>query len=281
MIADKFQGLSDDSENTILLVDDEENIIRSLVRLLRRDGYNILTALGGNEGLDILSNNKVGVIVSDQRMPGMSGVEFLSQVKEFYPDTIRIVLSGYTDLNSVTDAINQGEIYKFLTKPWDDALLRANIEDAFKYFRMFRENERLGAELKHLNEKLESHIEQQNHHVEIKVKMLQFTQQVMDSQAVGVLGISEDNIIAVANNKAHDFLNVSTGALLAGNATQLLPKELQDCYMRLNNMDDEVDINIKFANSDYRVIARKMKGATNSRGVIVTIIKQGISYVEN
>ena len=102
---------------TLLIVDDEENIIRSLVRLLRRDGYHILTATSGYDGLKTLEDNTVGVVISDQRMPQMTGVEFLSKVKGLYPDTIRIVLSGYTDLNSITNAINQGAIYKFFTKP--------------------------------------------------------------------------------------------------------------------------------------------------------------------
>jgi len=74
----------------------------------------------------------VQVILSDQRMPGMSGTEFLSQVKEMYPDTVRIVLSGFTDLASVTESINRGAIYKFLTKPWDDDALRAQVLEAFR-----------------------------------------------------------------------------------------------------------------------------------------------------
>jgi len=273
MRAGTSQALAEEAENTILLVDDEENIIRSLVRVLRRDGYKILTAIGGKAGLDVLKENKVGVILSDQRMPEMSGVEFLSQVKELYPDTVRMVLSGYTDLNSVTDAINHGAIYKFLTKPWEDDLLRANIEDAFKHFRMYSENERLGAELKRLNEQLESRVEQQNHQVEIELKMLQFVQQVMEVQPVGILGISEDNIIAIANNKAHEFLNVPTGSLLAGNALQRLPEKLQACFSSLNNDEEKLNNNIKLLDTDYQVITRRMTGNANARGVIMTIIK--------
>jgi DNA-binding NtrC family response regulator len=76
----------------------------------------------------------VQVIVSDQRMPGISGTQFLSRVKDMYPDTMRIVLSGYTDLATLTDAINRGAIYKFLTKPWDDEDLRKQVQDAFRQF---------------------------------------------------------------------------------------------------------------------------------------------------
>ena len=87
------QQTLDEAEKTILLVDDEANIIKAIKRLLRRDGYNILTATGGQAGLDILKQHKVGVILSDQRMPEMSGVEFLSQVKELYPDTVRMLVT--------------------------------------------------------------------------------------------------------------------------------------------------------------------------------------------
>jgi len=94
---------------------------------LRREGYRILTASSGHEGLTLLQSNNIDLIISDQRMPEMSGIEFLCTVKDLYPDTMRIVLSGYTELNSVIDAVNQGAIYKFLTKPWDDNLLRESL----------------------------------------------------------------------------------------------------------------------------------------------------------
>jgi diguanylate cyclase (GGDEF)-like protein/PAS domain S-box-containing protein len=122
----------DATGRTLLLVDDEPNVVGALLRLFRRDGYRILTANSGREGLDLLALNPVQVILSDQRMPVMSGTEFFQRVKQVHPDTIRIVLSGYTDLQSVTDAINQGAIYKFLTKPWDDDALRDTIKQAFR-----------------------------------------------------------------------------------------------------------------------------------------------------
>lgn len=120
-----------ESDRTLLLLDDEENILRALTRLLRRDGYRILTAKTPQEAFALLAAHDVQVIVSDQRMPDMTGTEFFSSVKEMYPRTVRLILSGYTDLKSVTDAINRGSIYKFLTKPWDDELLRREIAQAF------------------------------------------------------------------------------------------------------------------------------------------------------
>jgi diguanylate cyclase (GGDEF)-like protein len=124
--------LQPQQEHALLLVDDEENILRALTRALRRDGYRILTATGAQDAFEILAKNDVQVIISDQRMPDISGTEFLSKVKEMHPDTVRIVLSGYTDLSAVTDAINRGAIYKFLTKPWNDEDLRTQIREAFR-----------------------------------------------------------------------------------------------------------------------------------------------------
>jgi diguanylate cyclase (GGDEF)-like protein/PAS domain S-box-containing protein len=118
---------------TLLLLDDEENILKALTRIFRRDGYRILSTTSIKEAFSLLATNDVQVIVSDQRMPEMSGTEFFSQVKAIYPNTVRIVLSGYTDLKSVTDAINEGAIYKVLTKPWDDQQIREQIQQAFSY----------------------------------------------------------------------------------------------------------------------------------------------------
>lgn len=116
---------------TILLLDDEQNILHALVRLLRKDEYQLLCANSAEEAFELLAMHDIQVILSDQRMPQMNGTEFLKVVKQLYPDTIRIVLSGYTDLKSVTDAINSGAIYKFITKPWNDAELRKEIQQAF------------------------------------------------------------------------------------------------------------------------------------------------------
>ena len=118
----------------LLVVDDEVGICNALTRLLRRDGYHILVAHSGAEALDLLALHPIQVILSDQRMPGMSGTELLGKVKSLYPDTVRIILSGYTDLSAVTEAVNRGAVFRFLTKPWDDGQLRSQIRDAFAHF---------------------------------------------------------------------------------------------------------------------------------------------------
>lgn len=121
------------SQHTLLIVDDEPNILSALLRVVADEGYRVLTAGNALEGLELLARNVVQVILSDQRMPTMSGIEFLGRVKALYPDTVRMVLSGYAELETVVEAVNEGAIYKFLTKPWRAGQLREHIRDAFQY----------------------------------------------------------------------------------------------------------------------------------------------------
>jgi DNA-binding NtrC family response regulator len=110
-------------------VDDEQNVLRALARLLRRDGYAIHTAGSFQQAFEILGTSDIDVVVSDHRMPEGRGTEFLGKVKETHPRTIRMILSGYADIGAVTEAINGGAVYRFLTKPWVDDELRKVIRD--------------------------------------------------------------------------------------------------------------------------------------------------------
>ncbi|MBQ5939307.1 MULTISPECIES: EAL domain-containing protein [unclassified Massilia] len=125
---------TEDKVQTLLVVDDDVNVLTALHRLFRRDGYRVLTAATPTEAFELLALYRVQVILCDQRMPVMSGTEFLSKVKEMYPETIRIILSGYTGVETVLDSINRGAIYRFYTKPWNDAQLRDNIRHAFRHY---------------------------------------------------------------------------------------------------------------------------------------------------
>ena len=133
------------SENchAVLCVDDEKNILRSLKRLLRKEDYRLLMASSGEEGLMVMEENDVHIVISDQRMPKMSGTEFLAALKTKYPDVIRIILSGYTDVDSITESINKGHIYKFLLKPWNDQNLKLEIKQALKQYDLIQANKKL------------------------------------------------------------------------------------------------------------------------------------------
>lgn len=146
-----FDGLAGEEQRTLLLVDDEEHMLNALYRALRQEGYRVLRATDPVQALDLLAVNRVGVIISDQRMPQMTGTEFLRRVRAIHPDTIRIVLSGYIDLQVITDAINEGAIYKFLTKPWDDDELRVAVREGFERYAQIQESARTYREAASVN----------------------------------------------------------------------------------------------------------------------------------
>ncbi len=121
-------------EKSILVVDDEKNAVSAIERNLTLDGYRVLTAGSAMEGFELLATNRVAVVVSDQWMPDMNGNEFLSRVREMHPETVRILITGRGDLESVTDAINNGAIFKFLVKPWNDDFLRDTVGEALRHY---------------------------------------------------------------------------------------------------------------------------------------------------
>ena len=143
------------NQTRILCVDDERNVLRALERIFLDDDYEILTAASGEEGLQLLEEPlQVQVVISDFRMPGMNGVEFLKEVFKTHPETIRIVLSGYADTAAVVAAINEGKIYKFIPKPWNDDELRMTVTKALEHFATQRRNDQLAEELRRKNEEL-------------------------------------------------------------------------------------------------------------------------------
>ncbi len=131
--------------HSLLFVDDEENILNALKRTFRKEQYRIITANSGVEGLSVIENEKISVVLSDHRMPGMEGAEFLSEVRKKYPDTLRMMLTGYADMQAVMNAINHGEVYRFITKPWDDDEIRCIVKDAILHYELIEENRELHA----------------------------------------------------------------------------------------------------------------------------------------
>lgn len=128
-----FDATSERPERTLLLVDDETAILSSLKRLLRREGYTILSAEDGFVGLEQLAAHRVDVVVCDGLMREMSGAEFLRLARKMYPDTVRIMLSGYTDPAVTLDAMSNCDLFRFLTKPWDDTEFIHAVRDAFRH----------------------------------------------------------------------------------------------------------------------------------------------------
>lgn len=139
----------------VLAVDDEENILRALQRLLMEEELELHTATSGEAGLAVLRELAgFGLIISDQRMPGMNGSEFLGRSRELAPDALRILLTGYSDVSATIDAINKGGAYRYITKPWNDEELVQTIRDAVRQYSLIAENQRLNEVVRQQNEEL-------------------------------------------------------------------------------------------------------------------------------
>ena len=123
----------------VLYIDDEVENLNAFKAVFRRK-YNVYIADSGYEGRKILDGNEVEIILTDQRMPEITGVEFLESIIEFYPDPIRILVTGYSDINTVIDAVNKGQIYKYISKPWNNDELAHAIDRAYEVYRLRKEN---------------------------------------------------------------------------------------------------------------------------------------------
>jgi diguanylate cyclase (GGDEF)-like protein/PAS domain S-box-containing protein len=265
------------NSRTLLLVDDEEGILASLKRLLRRDGYTIVTANSAAQGLQRLAEGEVDVIVSDQRMPGMTGVEFLRRAKDLYPHTIRLVLSGYTELQSIIDAINEGAIYKFLTKPWDDTRLREHVAEAFRQKEMADENRRLArrvecanADYLALNARLESMVAQQRDEAELLALAASGTREALEALPAPVLVVDADGTLAFVNEEARRLLPQTAGEI-GGPAAESLPADL---WRALGSAPGAEPLVVDLAGQEHRLVTRTLLRNGDAHGRILLLMAQ-------
>ena len=200
-------------QRTLLLVDDEPNILAALRRLFRPAGYQLLTAGSGLDALELLATHPVDVILTDQRMPGISGVELLRRAKALSPHSIRMTLSGFTDLQSIIDAVNESAVYKFLIKPWDDARLLEHVAQAFAQKELADENRRLQAELHRahaeqatLNQRLAQLVGQQRAQADLLQAGADSVRDLVDLLPAAVFGVGADGMLAYLNQPAASLL---------------------------------------------------------------------------
>ena len=165
----------------LLCVDDEVSVLRSLKRCLRKEDYQIVTATGGAEGLALLETHPAQVVLSDQRMPDMIGTAFLRQVKERYPETVRVMLSGYAEVHAILESINQGEIYRFLPKPWNEEELKVTLRQCFERYDLIRQNRELIGQVQQQNETLRSLNQTLEQLVEERTQSLHFAQEIVEN----------------------------------------------------------------------------------------------------
>ena len=145
-------------KHNLLIVDDEESILKSLQRLFRNENFEIRTATSGIDGLILIRDEKTSfsLVIADQRMPEMTGAQFLAEARKLLPDTMRVLLTGYSDMDAIVDAINDGGIHRYLTKPWKDEDLLLQVHQVLEQYELILENRRLMELTKKQNEELVS-----------------------------------------------------------------------------------------------------------------------------
>lgn len=271
----------DETLHTVLCVDDEVNILHSLKRLLRRENYRLLTANSGFEALEMLKQNEVHLVVSDQRMPDMSGTEFLSRVKDDYPNIMRIILTGFTEVDSITESINKGHIYKFFLKPWNDNTLKLEIRQALEQYELIEANKRLddtviqqNKQLKEINERLETMVEERTLEIALKNQALELSHAILEYLPLPIIGVDREGTCVLVNKVAEAVFGnsqVNVGAPL----NKFFPDKIKKGVSDSVATGHELKINSLSINSrKYNVYISPIGGRLNGRGVIVALIER-------
>jgi two-component system NtrC family sensor kinase len=214
----------------ILCIDDEQNVLRSLKRLFLDDPYEVLTAPSGAEGLLILAQSgTVPVVISDYRMPGMNGVEFLSEVRKRWPETVRIVLSGYADTGAIVSAINEGQIYRFVAKPWNDDELRVTVANALERYDLGRKNLELTEELRRkndeltaLNRDLERRVVERTEALTTQNRLLTESLGILDNLPMAIVGMDPQGTVFQCNRKGMVCFGSRIGPVIGANRRDVL-----------------------------------------------------------
>jgi response regulator RpfG family c-di-GMP phosphodiesterase len=257
----------------ILCVDDERNVLRSLERIFIDDGFDIVTATSAEEGLRILENNgPFQVVISDYRMPAMDGVEFLTEVYRRWPDTVRIVLSGYADTASIVSAINEGHIYKFIPKPWNDDELRVTVANALERHALQKRNRELMAELSRSNDELEQKVKQRTSELELRNHALTFSQCMLDALPVAVVGIDINGMIVQSSRRAAELFNLVEGGFLGNDRHVALPDEFN---LVIDTLEEKQVARLDWTHcgTDYDVRCTKFR-CFDQPGVAIVLIEK-------
>ena len=281
----ELNGTIPEINHTVLCVDDEVNILQTLKRLLRKENYQLLTAASGKEGLEILANNDVHLVISDQRMPEMSGTEFLAEIKDRFPDVIRIILTGYTEVDAITESINRGHIYKFFLKPWNDDNLKLEIRKALDQYDLIKANEHLARTiirqneiLKEMNDELEGKVEKRTRELVLRNQALELSQTILENIPFPILGISEENIIVLENRNVANLVFKNNRKIVIGdNLSEYLDETVTDkVRLAIAENREEWIRRYPLADKHYSLAISPLSGRYLGKGVIITFVPEGV-----
>ena len=260
------------NQKTVLCVDDEINVLRSLKRLLRNEDYRLITANGGEDGLAVLAEEEVSVVLSDQRMPGMTGTEFLSIVKEKYPECVRVVLSGYADAATILDSINKGAIYRFLTKPWNDEEIRITIRQCLGQYELLQENRNLTEEIKLQNSELNRLNQQLEDLVGKSTQSLHFSQEVLAKIPIPVVGISAESIVVLANEAVDKMFPSLREVHLGSDIKDIFSSEIIETVTNcLSGSKQSESVPLTIDSKQIRIHCKKLMDGDHLRGCVLSM----------
>lgn len=269
---------NDTSKYTMLFVDDEINVLQSLKRVFRKEPYQILTASSGKEGLEILEKTHVDLVISDQRMPEMNGVEFMAQIKERLPNIMRIILTGYTNVNSITAAINEGNVYKFILKPWEDDQLKEAVREALEVYRLRMKNIELTEKIKKqnedllwLNENLETEVRKRIKEIELQTHALKLSHEILEHLSVVVIGLDADKLIVFINKLARDMFGKEGRSLLGSQVKDFFDREIIELIDKTaeTSLPQETKY-IHEGNRSFLIKCVPLDSKSGSRGMVLT-----------
>ncbi len=223
---------------TLLFVDDEANILSALKRLFRPFGYRIFTAEGGAAGLEIMARETVDLVISDMRMPEMNGAEFLEKVRDGWPDTVRILLTGYAEIGATIDAINKGRIYRYISKPWEDNDITLTVRQALETKLLEREKTRLEAltlkqneELKNLNATLEDRVKARTEEVRQTMGFLEVSHEKLKKSFITSIRVFSNLIEMREGRMAGHSRRVADLARTLAQRLGMKDAEVQDVFL--------------------------------------------------
>ena len=272
----------DKYEHTILFVDDEKSVLNSLKRLLRKEEYRILTALSAKDALNVMEKEEaVSIVVSDHRMPEMSGIDFLARVKIDYPDVIRIILTGYTEVNAITESVNQGHIYKFFLKPWDDNQLKLELRQALEQYRLIKANKNLhekvfekNKELEEINENLELLVKERTVDLEVQNQALELSRVILDDLPIPVIGVSVEGMIVFMNSKVSLLTSGNDMIELGKNILDYFPIDVKEQILESISSGNPCFVEAYRSNEDsYDIDMVPLSGSFTGKGVVLSFYK--------
>lgn len=265
------------NKEAILLVDDEKNVLDGLVRLFHGEDFLFFTAQSGESALDVLRDNKVAVVVSDYHMPLMNGIEFLLIVKERYPETVRVLLTGQSDMNVAIEAINKGEIYRYLSKPVQKEELLITFNQSLENYRLRRENRELTEKTMIQNEeliRLNQRLEELN---KAQTKTIELSQEILERLPVAVIGITANQEIALTNDMAKRLIPSLRLITPGTDIAEILPGEILNAVESCMNDGSSMDsVRFIWNRTVIRAMIEPIRENGKSKGCIIAFESQEI-----